>query len=40
MLAKRGFTSVRPLSGGLEAWVAAGHAVDAQVSVLAAELAT
>jgi len=37
ILAKRGFTSVRPLAGGLEAWVAAGHAVDAPASLLVAD---
>jgi len=30
MLMDRGFTLVRPLAGGLEAWVAAGYAVDAE----------
>jgi 3-mercaptopyruvate sulfurtransferase SseA len=28
MLMDRGFRLVRPLAGGLEAWVAAGHPVD------------
>ena len=28
LLMKRGFTSVRPLHGGLEAWIAAGYAVE------------
>ena len=26
---ERGYTLVRPLSGGLDAWVAAGYGVDA-----------
>jgi len=30
MLMDRGFTLVRPLAGGLEAWVAAGYAIDAE----------
>ncbi len=30
MLMDRGFTLVRPLAGGLEAWVEAGYAVDAE----------
>ena len=30
MLMDRGFTLVRPLEGGLEAWVAAGYAIDAE----------
>lgn len=30
MLMDRGFTLVRPLAGGLEAWVAAGYALDAE----------
>jgi 3-mercaptopyruvate sulfurtransferase SseA len=30
MLMDRGFTLVRPLAGGLDAWVAAGYAVDAE----------
>jgi rhodanese-related sulfurtransferase len=28
MLIDRGFTLVRPLAGGLDAWVAAGYPVD------------
>jgi rhodanese-related sulfurtransferase len=28
LLAAQGFTDVKPLAGGLEAWVAAGHRVD------------
>jgi 3-mercaptopyruvate sulfurtransferase SseA len=28
MLMDRGFRLVRPLAGGLEAWIAAGYAVD------------
>jgi len=28
-LMERGYTLVRPLSGGLDAWVAAGYGVDA-----------
>jgi len=28
MLIDRGFTLVRPLAGGLEAWVEAGYAID------------
>jgi len=28
MLIDRGFHLVRPLSGGLEAWIEAGHQVD------------
>jgi rhodanese-related sulfurtransferase len=27
---ERGFTLVRPLAGGLDGWVAAGYAVDAE----------
>ena len=27
LLAERGFTRVRPLAGGLDAWVSAGHSV-------------
>jgi len=30
MLMDRGFTLVRPLAGGLDAWVAAGYAIDAE----------
>ena len=30
MLIDRGFKLVRPLAGGLEAWVAAGYPVDAE----------
>jgi 3-mercaptopyruvate sulfurtransferase SseA len=30
MLMDRGFTLVRPLAGGLEAWIDAGYAVDAE----------
>ena len=30
MLIDRGFKLVRPLSGGLEAWVQAGFAIDAE----------
>jgi 3-mercaptopyruvate sulfurtransferase SseA len=30
MLLDRGFTLVRPLAGGLDAWVAAGYAIDAE----------
>ena len=30
MLIDRGFKLVRPLAGGLEAWVAAGYAIDAE----------
>ncbi len=30
MLMDRGVTLVRPLAGGLEAWVAAGYAIDAE----------
>ena len=28
MLMDRGFTLVRPLAGGLEAWIAAGYAIE------------
>jgi len=28
MLIDRGFTLVRPLAGGLDAWIAAGYAVE------------
>jgi rhodanese-related sulfurtransferase len=28
LLAEQGFTQVKPLAGGLDAWVAAGHRVD------------
>jgi hypothetical protein len=30
MLMDRGFKLVRPLAGGLEAWVAKGYAIDAE----------
>ncbi len=30
MLIDRGFTMVRPLAGGLEAWIAAGHPIEAE----------
>ncbi len=30
MLMDRGFTLVRPLAGGLEAWVEAGYALDVE----------
>jgi hypothetical protein len=30
MLIDRGFKLVRPLAGGLEAWVEAGYAIDAE----------
>ncbi len=30
MLMDRGFTLVRPLAGGLEAWIAAGHPIEAE----------
>ena len=30
MLMDRGFTLVRPLAGGLDAWVEAGYAIDAE----------
>ena len=30
MLIDRGFRLVRPLSGGLEAWIEAGYEVDAE----------
>jgi hypothetical protein len=30
MLIDRGFRLVRPLAGGLEAWVQAGYAIDAE----------
>jgi hypothetical protein len=30
MLIDRGFKLVRPLAGGLEAWVQAGYAIDAE----------
>jgi len=39
LLAERGFTSAHPLAGGLDAWVAAGHAVDEPVGALVAESA-
>ncbi|HRI17761.1 MAG TPA: VTT domain-containing protein [Burkholderiaceae bacterium] len=32
-LAARGFTRVRPLAGGLDAWVASGHAIEAHTPV-------
>lgn len=34
MLIDRGFTLVRPLAGGLEAWVAAGYEIDAEPLIL------
>jgi rhodanese-related sulfurtransferase len=30
MLIDRGFKLVRPLSGGLEAWIEAGYAIEAE----------
>jgi hypothetical protein len=30
MLIDRGFTLVRPLAGGLDAWIAAGHPTEAE----------
>ena len=30
MLMDRGFRLVRPLAGGLEAWIQAGYAIDAE----------
>ena len=30
MLIDRGFTLVRPLAGGLDAWIAAGHPVEGE----------
>jgi hypothetical protein len=30
MLMDRGFTMVRPLAGGLDAWIAAGHPIEAE----------
>jgi hypothetical protein len=30
MLIDRGFTPVRPLAGGLEAWIEAGYAVEGE----------
>jgi rhodanese-related sulfurtransferase len=30
MLMDRGFTLVRPLAGGLEAWIEAGHPTEAE----------
>ena len=30
MLMDRGFRLVRPLAGGLDAWVAAGYAIDSE----------
>ena len=30
MLIERGFKLVRPLAGGLDAWVAKGYAIDAE----------
>jgi len=35
MLIDRGFTLVRPLAGGLDAWVAAGFPVDDEEIVVA-----
>jgi rhodanese-related sulfurtransferase len=30
MLMDRGFTLVRPLAGGLEAWIEAGHPIEVE----------
>ena len=35
MLIDRGFARVRPLAGGLDAWVAAGYAIAVVESVIA-----
>jgi membrane protein DedA with SNARE-associated domain/rhodanese-related sulfurtransferase len=38
LLAARGFTRARPLSGGLDAWVASGHRVELHVTATSAGL--
>jgi len=35
LLASHGFTKVRPLAGGLEAWIEAGHSIDEHPQVVA-----
>jgi rhodanese-related sulfurtransferase len=35
MLIDRGFTLVRPLAGGLDAWIAAGYAVEVDNPLIA-----
>jgi len=35
LLASHGFTRVRPLAGGLEAWIEAGHSIDEHPQVVA-----
>jgi 3-mercaptopyruvate sulfurtransferase SseA len=37
MLIDRGFKLVRPLAGGLEAWVEAGYAIDAEPLIVIRE---
>jgi hypothetical protein len=38
MLIDRGFTLVRPLAGGLDAWVAGGHPVEGEPLIAIREM--
>ena len=40
MLMDRGFKLVRPLAGGLDAWVAAGYAIDGESLIAIRESGT
>jgi len=40
MLMDRGFKLVRPLAGGLEAWIAAGYAIDGEPLIAIRESGT